>query len=325
LQAYWNSAANKDERHLDFAVGRIKGTNMVQFKVGSTTITLIPEMIDRSFKFRSFFPKSTDEDIAAHLHWMSPGHYDAGTGRLLLSMHSWLIDTGKHKILVDGCVGNDKTRPTRPDWCNLDTPFLARLHAAGAHPEDIDFVLCTHLHADHVGWNTRLVDGRWIPTFPNAKYVFSRREHTYWEERLAGDNGSGHHLLSYQDSVLPVIQAKQALIVDDYHEIAGCLILAPAPGHTPGHVAIWLQSNDEAGVFTGDILHHPIQLIHPSWSCFGCQDQEEASVTRRHVLEQCADRNALLLPGHFMAPHATYIKENTSGFFITANRPDADK
>jgi len=289
---------------------------MFRFEVGNATATLIPEMIDRSFSFRKFFPKSNDEDVAEHVSWMAPTHYEKATGRLLLSMHSWLVDTGKHKILVDGCVGNHKNRPSRPDWCNLDIPFLQRLEAAGARPEDIDFVLCTHLHADHVGWNTKLVDGRWVPTFPNAKYVFSRTEYEYWDGLLKQQGQASHHLYSYNDSVLPVVEAGQALIVDDHYVLADCLTLEPAPGHTPGHVAIWLQSKGSTGVFTGDIIHHPIQLIRPGWSCFGCKDQDQASTTRLRVLQQCAETNALLFPGHFMQPHAGYVKRHADSFML---------
>ncbi|MDO8771458.1 MAG: MBL fold metallo-hydrolase [Burkholderiaceae bacterium] len=286
---------------------------MKRFKIGKAVATRVEEMIDRSFDFRKFFPLSTDDDVKENLEWMASGHYETDTGRLLLSMHSWLIDTGRHKILIDSCIGNDKQRPGRPDWCDLNTPFLERLASAGARPEEIDFVLCTHLHADHVGWNTRLIGGRWVPTFPNAKYVFARKEFDYWQIQFASDS-NGHHLAGYRDSVLPIVEAGQTLVVDDYAEIAGCLVIAPAPGHTPGHVAIWLKSGDETAVFTGDIIHHPIQLKKPAWSCFGCKDQVEASVTRKKVLEQCIDRNATLLPAHFMAPFGGRLRPAGDGY-----------
>lgn len=290
---------------------------MVRFKIGRAVVTRVEEMIDRSFGFRDFFPLSTDEDIAQNLTWMAPDHYDLNSGRLFLSMHSWLIDTGSTNILIDGCIGNSKERPGRPSWCNLDTPFLERLAAAGAQPEEIDFVLCTHLHADHVGWNTRLVNGQWVPTFPKAKYVFGRKELEYWQSQFDSDS-KGHHLAAYRDSVLPVIESGQALIVDDYAEIANCLVIAPAPGHTPGHIAIWLNSGDESAVFTGDIIHHPVQLKTPGWSCFGCKDQLESSITRKRLLSECAERDAMLLPAHFMAPFGGRIKPVGAGYWWTA-------
>ncbi|WPB55446.1 MBL fold metallo-hydrolase [Xylophilus sp. GOD-11R] len=287
---------------------------VVRFKIGTVTATRVEEMIDRSFLFRDFFRLSTEEDVARNIDWMAPGHYEADSGRLLLSMHSWLVDTGRAKILIDGCIGNDKDRPGRPDWCQLQTPFLERLAAAGARPEDIDYVLCTHLHADHVGWNTRLVDGRWVPTFPNAKYVFGRKEHEFWAGKFATDANS-HHLAGYRDSVLPVVEAGQAMVVDDYAEIADCLVVAPTPGHTPGHVALWLTSGGEAAVFTGDMIHHPVQLRNPGWSCFGCIDQVQSVATRTRVLGECVDRGATLLPAHFLAPFGGKLRREGEGFW----------
>ncbi|WP_159997391.1 MBL fold metallo-hydrolase [Roseomonas sp. 18066] len=290
---------------------------MTFFQIGDARITPVVEMVDRSFDFFRFFPKATRTAYDENLDWMAPGHLDAQTGRLLLSMHSWLVELNGKKILIDGCVGNGKQRDGRPDWCNLDTPFLAQLEAAGARPEDIDYVLCTHLHADHIGWNTRKENGRWVPTFPKAQYVFSRRERDFWESQRGAP---GPHWQAYADSVLPVVAAGQALAVDDRHLIEGRLQLEPAPGHTPGHVAIWLTlapgDATPAGVFTGDIIHHPIQARHPGWSCMGCRDPDQAAATRQALLERCADSGALLFPGHFMAPHAARIHRTGAAFTV---------
>jgi glyoxylase-like metal-dependent hydrolase (beta-lactamase superfamily II) len=283
------------------------------FRIGDVTIQPVVEMIDRSFDFFRFFPLATEADLQANIGWMAPHHFEAAGRRVLLSMHSWLLELNGKRILIDGCVGNDKQRDARPDWCNLSTAFLDRLAAAGVQPEQIDYVLCTHLHADHVGWNTRLIDGRWVPTFPNATYIFSRREHAFWEaQRQAGQRGP--HLQSYNDSVLPVLEAGQALVVDDGYEVEGRLLLEPAPGHTPGHVAVWLQSQQQVGAFTGDILHHPVQVLNPHWSCMGCLDPPQAVKTRRAILERCAETGATLFPGHFMAPHAARITAGADGF-----------
>jgi len=272
-------------------------------------------MDDHSFDAREFFPLSTAEAWERHRHWMEPLHYDAASGRIALSMHSWLVRTPRSTILIDGCVGNDKDRPTRPAWHHLDIPYLERLAQLGVAPEQVDYVMCTHLHADHVGWNTRLLDGRWVPTFPNAKYVISRKDHDDWVERLAAaGEAKGHHMQSFVDSVLPVVEAGQALLVDDGFELDGALTVEPAPGHTPHHVAIWLRSGASRGVFTGDVIHHPIQVYHPQWSCMGCEDPDVATATRLRVLHDCAEHGALLLPGHFMAPHAARIVEKDGGF-----------
>ncbi|MGI4951178.1 MAG: MBL fold metallo-hydrolase [Janthinobacterium lividum] len=287
----------------------------MSFRIGRATVTPIVEMVDHSFDFLRFFPLATERDLAANLAWMAPDHYDPVRQRLLLSMHAWLVEVDGKRILIDGCVGDDKQRSGRPDWCGLRTGFLDRLAAAGATPESIDYVLCTHLHADHVGWNTRLAAGRWVPTFPNARYVFSRREYAFWEAQDKQDK-PGPHLEAYRDSVLPIVAAGQAMPVDDDHVIEGVLTLEPAPGHTPGHVAIWLDCGGAAGVFSGDIIHHPVQALHPGWSCMGCIDPVQAASTRRRLLERCAASGATLFPGHFMAPHAARIEATAAGFAV---------
>jgi glyoxylase-like metal-dependent hydrolase (beta-lactamase superfamily II) len=286
---------------------------MMRFNIGEVTATVIEERIDRTFDLRKFLPMATDEALEENLHWMAPHHYEPDSGRMLLSMHSWLVDTGRQKILIDGCVGNGKDRPGRPDWCGLDTPFLKRLEAAGATPYEIDYVLCTHLHADHVGWNTRLVGGEWVPTFPSAKYVFSAQEHRYWQTRYE-HNPDDAALRAFEDSVLPVIRAGQALIVDGPCELAGCLHVEPASGHTPGHVAIWLVSGASRGVFTGDILHHPLQVKYPAWSTSGCIDPQLAAQTRTRILQRTVSESALLLPAHFMSPHVCTVHAHGDGF-----------
>lgn len=285
-------------------------------RLGDIRLDALWEMNDHSFDAQGFFPLSTSDDWASNRHWLEPMHYDATSGRIALSMHSWLVRTPRATILIDGCIGNDKHRPTRPNWHHLDIPYLERLAALGVAPEQVDYVMCTHLHADHVGWNTRLLDGRWVPTFPKAKYVISRKDHDDWAARLAaaGGQASGHHLQSFVDSVLPVVEAGQALLVDDGFELDGALTIEPAPGHTPHHVAIWLKSGDRSGVFTGDVIHSPIQVHNPHWSCIGCEDPDLATATRKRLLHACAEQDALLLPAHFMAPHATRITEKGSRF-----------
>lgn len=285
----------------------------MKFRIGQATVTPVVEMIDHSFAFLRFFPAATEADLQENIGWMAPRHYDTARERVLLSMHSWLVEVGGKRILIDGCVGNDKQRTGRPDWCGLSTAFLDRLAEAGATPEQIDYVMCTHLHADHVGWNTRLVDGRWVPTFPNATYVFARNDFEYWQAQDEPGKVSPH-LESFHDSVLPIIAAGKAVLVDDRYVLEGVLHLEPAPGHTPGHVAVWLRADDAAGAFTGDIIHHPVQVHHPDWSCMGCIDPAQASATRRRVLGQCADQQAILFPGHFMAPHAARIHRSGDGF-----------
>jgi glyoxylase-like metal-dependent hydrolase (beta-lactamase superfamily II) len=287
---------------------------MTAFRIGDVSVRSIQEMEDTSFLLRSFFPLSDEAGMAKASDWLRPPYYDPASGALTLSIHAWLLDTGRSRILIDTCVGNDKERHARKQWTHLRTPFLERLAEAGVRPEEVDYVLCTHLHADHVGWNTRLLDGRWVPTFPRAKYVFGRKEYDYWEGQYRKARPDSHHLAAYVDSVLPVIEAGQVLVVDDGAVIDGCLTIEPAHGHTPGHVAVVLRSGGASAAFTGDAIHHPVQLVHPGWSCLGCQDPAQSAETRLGLLRRLADTGTELMTGHFVAPHCGHVLSRGDAF-----------
>ena len=190
---------------------------------------------------------------------------------------------------------------------------LRDLAAAGVRPEEVDFVLCTHLHVDHAGWNTQLINGRWVPTFPNAKYIFARTEYEFWERRhLDGSEGPVPNV--YDDSILPVMQAGQAVLVDADHQIDDGLWFEPAPGHTPGNVVVNLQSQGATGVLTGDVMHHPLQLIRPEWSSRACEDPVQSAATRRALIERYADTDTLIAPAHFASPTMGHIISKGDGF-----------
>jgi glyoxylase-like metal-dependent hydrolase (beta-lactamase superfamily II) len=195
----------------------------------------------------------------------------------------------------------------------LNTPWLERLGVAGAAPQDIDLVICTHLHSDHCGWNTTLVDGEWVPTFPSARYVFSRADEQYW---AAGqdDPQLAYNAGVYADSVFPIIEAGQAMIVDGTLEVTRGLTLEPAPGHTPGHLKVTLESDGEGIVFAGDSMHHALQVAYPALNTGGCFDPAAAESSRRSILATCADRGFLLAPAHFPAPHAFRVERAGDGF-----------
>lgn len=226
---------------------------------------------------------------------------------------------GPATILVDTCLGNHKKR-RNPGWSGLDTPFLDRLRAAGVAPEQVDFVMCTHLHVDHVGWNTRLVDGRWVPTFPNARYLFARKEYAHWEaeRRAKGDGGVNDG--SFDDSVLPVVEAGRAVMIDADHQPDPLLTVMEAPGHTPGSVVIRLADGGREALFTGDIMHHPIQVYMPDWSSQFCWDQEMSARSRRRVLEHCVAHESLLCPAHFPGANAGYVRAHGDAFRIEWDR-----
>jgi hypothetical protein len=193
---------------------------MTVFNVGRAIIARVEEVYGATYPARQIFPDLSDEILAEHAHWLAPDHYEAESGLIKLSVHSWLLQIGGKKILIDACCGNQKDKPGRPFWHMMNTPYLERLEAAGARPDEIDLVMCTHLHHDHVGWNTQRKDGRWVPTFPNARYVFSKQdfEH-YWKIDCDPKEGPAE-LGTFRECVLPILEAGRADLVDGPHRLA---------------------------------------------------------------------------------------------------------
>jgi glyoxylase-like metal-dependent hydrolase (beta-lactamase superfamily II) len=287
---------------------------MTTIKIGAATVSRIEESYEPNFDAARFFPDWRPEVVDRHRDWLVPDHYDAASGFLKLSIHSWLLRVGGRTILIDACVGNDKHRPVRPKWHLMKTPYLERMAAAGVRPEEVDMVMCTHLHVDHVGWNTRLENGRWLPTFPNARYVFSKTDYDHYRQLDADpEKGPANHG-SFRDSVAPIVDAGLADVVDGAHVVDEHLSIEPAPGHTPGTVAIRLASLGQGAMFCGDILHHALQVFNPEWNSFACEDAADARKSRRKVLEHCAGSGALLMPAHFGAPHVCHIDDHGNRF-----------
>jgi len=284
------------------------------YKLGELEIHRAIESEVPIFDTFSFFPDATKEVVEANKDWLMPRYIDPKTIEVILCIQSYVIKTLHHTILVDTCVGNHKSRPARPSWHMQNSPFIEELAGVGVQPEEVDFVLCTHLHVDHVGWNTKLLDGRWVPTFPNAKYIFSRNEFELWAARY--EKGETVPVpLVYEDSVLPIVEAGQAIIVEDTHQIDDGMWLEPAPGHTPGHVMLNLKSGEERALMSGDVIHHPLQLIRPDWSSRACEDPHLSAVSRTQMLERIADTNTLLCPAHFGSPTMGHvISHATDGF-----------
>ena len=284
------------------------------YKLGELEIHRAIESEVPIFDTFSFFPDATKEVVEANKDWLMPRYIDPITIEVILCIQSYVIKTSHHTILVDTCVGNHKSRPARPSWHMQNSPFIEELAGVGVQPEEVDFVLCTHLHVDHVGWNTKLLDGRWVPTFPNAKYIFSRNEFELWAARY--EKGETVPVpLVYEDSVLPIVEAGQAIIVEDTHQIDDGMWLEPAPGHTPGHVMLNLKSGEETALMSGDVIHHPLQLIRPDWSSRACEDPHLSAVSRTKMLERVADTNTLLCPAHFGSPTMGHvISHATDGF-----------
>ena len=283
------------------------------WQIGQATVTRIEELLGPGLQPEELLATWDPIVLKEHGHWMVPNFYQPSTNQFIMSVHSWLIRTPHHTILVDTCCGNAKNRPASPHFNQLDVPYLDRLRCCGVDPEDIDYVLCTHLHVDHVGWNTRLLDGRWVPTFPNAKYVFSSEELNFW------DPSKNPHLPEepravFADSVLPVIAAKQAHVVNMTDQLSDILLIEPTPGHSPGHIMLRLLSGQDEGVFIGDVMHNPIQVYQPTWNSRFCMDSEQAVQSRMRVLGHCAERSCLMFPTHFGTPHAGRIRNNANSF-----------
>lgn len=279
-------------------------------QLGNLTIMRAMEML-MPFSRQAFFPDTSVADWEAHRDWLVPQAWNPEPDEIYFPMQSYIVRSSRHTILIDTCVGNHKDRPHRPLWHQRnDDGFLHALAAHGLAPEDIDFVMCTHLHTDHVGWNTRLRDGRWVPTFPNARYVFSRGEYEAWDagcdERFART--------PFEDSVLPVVAAGRAELVDDDHALDDEVWLQPTPGHTPHHVAIHLASAGQRAVMSGDLMHSPVQLAHPDWQPWPDTDPRQAARTRRAFLEQHCDTDTLVCTAHFPLPSAGRIVRAGDGF-----------
>jgi glyoxylase-like metal-dependent hydrolase (beta-lactamase superfamily II) len=272
---------------------------MKNIQIGDITVKSVVEDPRALFDPQDFFPDITPEIIAAERGWMTPDFYDAATGQLVLNVQGFVFEAGGRVILADTCVGNHKQGRNRQEWNGGNWPWLENLKIAGYAPEDIDVVLCTHLHVDHAGWHSRLRDGVWVPTFPNAEYLSARAEMAALEYKRV--HGSPQYAHLYQDSILPVIEAGQSVLVDDTHRVADGVRLEPSPGHTPGHVSIRLSSGGAQGVAIGDMMHHPIQARHPRFNSRVCEDADLARQTRREFLEASADQDVTVLPGHFLA------------------------
>jgi glyoxylase-like metal-dependent hydrolase (beta-lactamase superfamily II) len=270
-------------------------------RIGDFEVHRITEFEGGFIAPETFFPDFDPEVLRANPDMTGPRLIEPETGKLVFSFHCFVVKTGRHTILIDACIGNEKDRPTRPQFHRLRSPFLADLAAAGVQPEDIDYVMCTHLHWDHVGWNTRLDNGRWVPTFPNARYVMAKREFDHWQEVQKRGEDSPHRL-AFEDSVLPVVRTGQSVLVDDDYAFEDGLWFEAAPGHTPGNVVIHARSRDDHGVFLGDVIHHQFQLMQPAWSTLACTDRELSRRTRTRLVEEFAERGTRLLPGHFPAP-----------------------
>jgi glyoxylase-like metal-dependent hydrolase (beta-lactamase superfamily II) len=250
---------------------------------------------------QAFFPDTTDDDWAPHTGWLAAENgYDLDSSKVILPVQSYVVRTSHHTILVDTCIGNDKQRPDRPDWHEKsDDTYMQNLATLGLRCEDIDFVMCTHLHIDHVGWNTKWVNGKWVPTFPNAKYLISQKELDIFKVEDHPTSSA-----SLVDSVLPVVESGQAELITSDYALDDEVWLESTPGHTPDHYAVRLASAGQDAVLGGDLMHSPVQCLHPEWRARPDWDPELARQTRRAFMERHYENNTLVCMMHFPLPSA---------------------
>ncbi len=282
--------------------------------VGDIAIHRVVEQEGPFFEALKFFPSLTPELLKEHASWLVPTFID-GSGKLILCVQSYLVRTKHHTILIDSCVGNHKPRPNRPFWHMLaSAQYEQNLAAAGVGVGDIDFVMCTHLHTDHVGWNTRQENGRWVPTFPKAKYLFSDRELAFWSEKEKADP-AGFPWIT--DSVLPVVAAGQSETVKSDYQFSDVVQLVPTPGHSIDHFSVLVGKSGADALITGDMIHSPLQGRYPEIGMFSDYDSKQAGQTRRKVFERFCDTATTMCLAHFPSPSMARVSRWGEGFKFT--------
>jgi len=279
------------------------------WKIGDVIVTRVVEH-SATLPITGFFPMATGERLAGHADWLKPWALD-DDDNVFLSIHALCVGSEGRKIVVDTCVGQ---RPLPDPYGILgnDGSFLTALTDAGFAPETIDTVICTHMHFDHVGWNTILVDDKWVPTFPNARYLLAQREYDHWiaaseEERFASS------AITFDDAVLPLFDAGVVDLVDVDHQVTGDVALEHTPGHTPGHVSVRIRSQGEVAIITGDCMHHAVQLAEPTWYLVVDTDSNESTATRQRLVAECCDQPVLVIGTHFPPPTAGHVVSSPDG------------
>jgi len=287
-----------------------------QIKVGEITIHRVVEQEAPFFAALEFFPTLTPELLEENLSWLQPKYIDPATGKLVLCVQSYIVRTPHHNILIDSCVGNHKPRPTRPFWNMLDSDrYEKNLAATGLGVGDIDYVMCTHLHTDHVGWNTRLENGRWVPTFPKAKYLFADRELAHWTEQEEKDPVN-HPWIT--DSVLPIMAARRAEVVKSDHRLNELVELIPTPGHTIDHYSVHVGKAGQDALITGDMIHSPLQARYPELGMRADYDSRQAGESRRKVFDRFCDSATLMCMAHFPSPSMGRLARWEEGYKFTS-------
>jgi glyoxylase-like metal-dependent hydrolase (beta-lactamase superfamily II) len=282
---------------------------ILRWDVGDAAVIRVGEL-DATSALEGLIPDLDRADVS-RASWLTPRYIDE-TGRLKGSVQAFVVLIAGKVIIVDPGVGNEKDRTAVPGWNDLHTDFLDRLASTGVQPSDVDYVLNTHLHFDHVGWHTRLVDGVWQPTFLAARYVMSANEFGYWQ--ASPKHEIEDQLAGFADSVAPVHDAGLVDLVSDDHVVSDGVHLVPSPGHTPYHVSVVIESRGQTAVITGDVMHHPCQIAYPHWGAASDFNPDQARASRSDLVERFADTNTLVIGTHFADPVAGHIRRDGAGF-----------
>ena len=286
---------------------------MKRIQIGDATITSIIERDGPWRRPQDFFP-AYDKDVAyRHLAEMPDFVFDKASDRMCITYQTFVVRTPRHTILVDTCTGENKGHP--PPFDFPKQRWLEEFKAAGLRFGDIDYVFCTHLHIDHCGWNTSLVNGRWVPTFPRAKYIFHKREYAAWEQATKEGKDPPGNVWTF--NCQPIVEARQALLVDDDYALDDLVTLTPTPGHSPCHCCVNISSKDQRASVVGDLMHHALQVRQPDWSAKVDWDLVQSAQSRRRYFEMVAGTDTLILPVHFPAPTVGQIEGASDGFRYT--------
>lgn len=289
--------------------------------IGDVEIARLVEVYGWEDDIAMLLPNA-DAEFVKQFGWLRP-HFATPDGRMIISFQAFVLRSRGKVVMIDTCIGADRQREFEV-FCNLQTTFLEDMEAAGFPPKEVSAVLCTHLHFDHVGWNTRLVDGKWVPTFPQARYFFGRREWEHWKH-LRETNGY-HHMEHLGDSIDPVVEAGLVELIEPDFRITDEVSLIPTPGHTPGHVSVLIRSRGEEAVITGDMMHHPIQLAVPHIPGNFDMDKEQGVRTRLEFIKRFSGQPTLVIGSHFPEPTAGWIVPDGDVWkLVTEWDRDADK
>ncbi|MFE3791716.1 MBL fold metallo-hydrolase [Streptomyces goshikiensis] len=295
----------------------MKNENEQSIVLGDVEVLRVVEWQGPLVPAADFVPEAGAELWKANEEWLAPDHWEPERDLAVVALQTWVLRSAGRTILVDTGVGNGRERPGSPRFHHWQADFLGELERAGVRPEDVDLVVNTHVHADHVGGNTVDEAGEWVPAFPNAEYLIPAADDHWFGPR--GGYGKGlreDDRLLYEDSVAPVHRAGQAVLWEGAHRIDEHLTLESAPGHTPGSAVLRLDSGGERAVFVGDLLHSPVQILRPSCnSCF-CMDEAEAAASRLRILERAADTRELVVPAHFGGAGAVEVRRDGAGFAL---------